>query len=109
MTNSVKLNTNIITNSKFTKANKLILSILLIFTSYSISNAQTCKGFGDVIKTTWQTVYKIAHPIGEKALTLIPIIGQNQKARGLSNRNKSNNSTNRNRSSKKRRIFSKRN
>lgn len=55
-------------------------SIVFSLSFASASNGQACTGFGDIIKNVWQQVYNIAHPIGEGALTLIPVVGQNQAA-----------------------------
>ncbi|MEX0289916.1 MAG: hypothetical protein AB3N14_12470 [Flavobacteriaceae bacterium] len=62
------------------KTNRLIFSMILALVGYTFANAQTCTGFGSVIKNTWQQVYKVAHPIGEDALTLIPVVGQDADA-----------------------------
>ncbi|UJH66113.1 hypothetical protein [Allomuricauda sp. SCSIO 65647] len=42
--------------------------------------AQTCMGFGSVIKQKWQQSYNVSHAIGGIALTLIPVVGQEPQA-----------------------------
>jgi len=59
---------------------KVILSLTIIFAGYSFANAQSCGGFGQVLKSSWEEFYTVAHPIGKSALKLIPYVGQNQKA-----------------------------
>lgn len=63
-------------NSTTLKMHKMKrLTLVLAITLFTFSNttqAQTCTGFGSVIKSVWQEVYKVAHPIGKSALTLIP-------------------------------------
>ena len=56
------------------------ICVFMVLANSSHSYAQTCMGFGDVLKNTWKSVYSIAHPIGKQALTLIPVVGQNKMA-----------------------------
>ncbi|MBK9255408.1 MAG: hypothetical protein IPM42_07975 [Saprospiraceae bacterium] len=62
------------------KTYSILLSITLSITCAGTSFGQACTGFGDIIKNVWQQVYNISHPIGEGALTLIPVVGQSQAA-----------------------------
>ena len=57
-----------------------ILSLMLTLFAAPVLEAQTCTGFGSFLRDKWEDVYQIAHPIGEQALTLIPVVGQNQAA-----------------------------
>ncbi len=62
---------------------KILLSALIIMGVQTAIQAQSgvCKGGGNFIANQWEIAYKISHPIGEKALNLIPIVGQNQDAK----------------------------
>ncbi|WP_456376059.1 hypothetical protein [Lutibacter sp.] len=66
---------------KIINIKKLSLFFATFLFTFSVQmQAQTCSGFGSVLRDSWQQVYTIAHPIGESALTLIPVVGQNQQA-----------------------------
>ena len=56
-----------------------LLSSILMMSFLSAINAQSgvCIGGGDFIKEQWRTNFKAIHPIGEKALKFIPVVGQN--------------------------------
>ena len=58
---------------------RITISVVLLFLCIQM-NAQTCSSFGATLKTAWEEVYTIAHPIGEDALTLIPVVGENEDA-----------------------------
>ncbi|MGB0910071.1 MAG: hypothetical protein ACPGYT_06885 [Nitrospirales bacterium] len=58
----------------------VVLCVMMVITSSTSVHAASCTGFGGVLKGTWEQVYKVAHPIGKQALTLIPIVGQNKAA-----------------------------
>jgi len=60
---------------------KKTLVMLGLVIAFSINTkAQTCGSFYDPIKAGWETLYTVAHPVGEDALTLIPVVGQNNEA-----------------------------
>ena len=70
-------NQQIQNNSKKPKMNTmkkltLVIAIALFTFNSTTTQAQTCMGFGDVIKSVWEEVYTVAHPIGRSALALIP-------------------------------------
>lgn len=62
------------------KTQKNILVIATVLTIGFGCSAQTCGGFGDILVTSWEALYEVAHPIGQDALTLIPVVGQNEDA-----------------------------
>ena len=57
-----------------------LLFITVLLASNVQIEAQTCTGFGRVIKSTWEEMYTISNAIGRDALTTIPVAGQNQQA-----------------------------
>lgn len=68
------------TSRRLVKVKAVVLSLMVIMATSTSAYAKTCTGFGDVIRDSWKAAYSIAHPIGEAALKLIPVVGQNQKA-----------------------------
>jgi hypothetical protein len=59
---------------------KLSLLVILLCTLSLSAFAQSCNGFGGVLKSAWKELYTSVHPIGQEALTLIPVVGQNATA-----------------------------
>ncbi len=63
----------------FVNVKTVVFGVIMVLAS-STANAATCTGFGKVLVDSWKAAYSVAHPIGEVALKLIPVVGQNQKA-----------------------------
>ena len=78
----MKKNLDFGTNRSFdlTKMKKGIVILVIALGYNSFSFAQACGGFGQVLKTSWEELYKPSHAIGQKALKLIPFVGQDEEA-----------------------------
>lgn len=61
------------------KTLRILCFLLVSLATTTFTNAQTCSGFGPVLKTGWQHVYNAVHPIGKDMLKLIPVAGQNKE------------------------------
>lgn len=61
---------------------KILFLGAFLFFYFQHANAQTmsCNGFGDFFVDSWEAFYSVAHPIGQDALTLIPVVGKNDEA-----------------------------
>ena len=78
MKKNVTLGTN--RSIGLTKMKKGMVVLAIILGCSGQSFAQACGGFGQVLKTSWEELYKPSHAIGQKALKLIPFVGQDQQA-----------------------------
>ncbi|KQC30879.1 hypothetical protein [Flagellimonas eckloniae] len=56
--------------------NNLVAALFLTVTFAMNAQNMSCDGFGNFFVQSWEYAYNIAHPIGEQALTLIPVAGQ---------------------------------
>lgn len=62
------------------KSSALLIVASLVFATTTHAQTNTCTGFGSFFKDRWEELYSVVHPIGEEALKLIPVVGQNQEA-----------------------------
>ncbi len=60
------------------KTLRILCFAIVTLAMSTFSHAQTCTGFGPVLKTGWEHVYNAVHPVGKQMLTLIPVAGQNR-------------------------------